>query len=106
MHDDNELVVLAAAEKGLARGQGQGMFESMLEEQEKLYAVGHLSAYELAGTYGLLGNKPKALEYLQRAYDHHEPGLTSLRNNVAFDGLREDPAFRKLEGQVGLLPLP
>jgi Tfp pilus assembly protein PilF len=106
VHNDNELVVLAAAERGLARGQRQGMFESMLEEQEKLYAEGKLPAYELAGTYALLGNKPKALEYLQRAYDHHEPELTSMRNNIAFDGLRRNPAFRKLEGQVGLPPLP
>ena len=81
------------------------MFESMLEEQKKLYARGHLPAYDLAATYGLLGNKPEALEYLQTAYQRHEARLISIRNNPAFEGLQRDPAFRNLVVQVGLPPL-
>ncbi len=104
--DQRELAVVKAGEKGLARGQRQGMFESMLEEQKKLYAQGHLSAYELAVTYGLLRDKPKALEYLQKAYDHRESALTSIRNNLAFEDFHGDPAFRNLVVQVGLPPLP
>jgi hypothetical protein len=77
----------------------------MLEEQKKLYAQGHLPAYDLAATYGLLGNKPEALEYLQTAYQRHEAGLISIRNNPAFEGLQRDPAFRNLVVQVGLPPL-
>jgi len=105
-HDPRELAIINAEEKGFARGQRQGMFESLLEEQQKLYAEGHLSAYDLAATYGFLGNKAKALEYLQRAYAHHELGLTSIRNNLAFEDLHGDPTFRKLVVQVGLPPLP
>ena len=105
-HDPRELAIINAEEKGFARGQRQGMFESMLEEQQKLYAEGHLPAYDLASTYGFLGNKPKALEYLQRAYDHHESGLMSIRNNFGFADLHSDPAFRKLVVQLGLPPLP
>jgi hypothetical protein len=105
-HDPRELAIINAEEKGFARGQRQGMFESLLEEQKKLYAEGHLPAYDLAATYGFLGNKAKALEYLQRAYAHHELGLTSIRNNLAFDDLHGDPTFRKLVVQVGLPPLP
>jgi hypothetical protein len=104
-HGFFSLAIVDAEEKGFARDQRQGMFESMLEEQKKLYAEGHLSAYDLAGTYGFLGNKPKALEYLQRAYDHHESGLMSIRNNLGFEGLHSDPAFRNLVVQVGLPPL-
>ncbi|HEY5174352.1 MAG TPA: hypothetical protein VII95_02170 [Terriglobales bacterium] len=104
-HDDGELEIVKAGEKGFARGQRQGMFESILEEEKKLYAEGRLSAYDLSSTYGLLGNKPKALEYLQRAYDHHESGLMSIRNNLGFEGLHSDPAFRNLVVQVGLPPL-
>jgi Tfp pilus assembly protein PilF len=105
LHDEGDLAVVAAGEKGFARGQRQGMFESMLEEQKKLYAQGHLPAYDLAATYGLLGNKPEALEYLQTAYQRHEAGLISIRNNPAFEGLQRDPAFRNLVVQVGLPPL-
>ena len=105
LHDQRELAIVKAEEKGFARGQQQGMFQSRLEEQKKLYAEGHLSAYDLAGTYGFLGNKAKALEYLQKAYGHHESGLTSMRNNLAFEGLHNDPTFRKLVAQVGLPPL-
>jgi Tfp pilus assembly protein PilF len=105
LHDESDLAIVKAGEKGFARGQRQGMFESMLEEQKKLYARGHLPAYDLAATYGLLGNKPEALEYLQTAYQRHEARLISIRNNPAFEGLQRDPAFRNLVVQVGLPPL-
>jgi Tfp pilus assembly protein PilF len=105
-HDPREVAMVNTEAKGFARGQRQGMFESLLEEQQKLYAEGHLSMYDLSSTYGYLGNKAMALEYLQRAYDHHEFGLTSIRNNLAFVDLHGDPAFRKLVVQVGLPPLP
>jgi Tfp pilus assembly protein PilF len=105
-HNERELAIVKAGEKGFARGQGRGMFESMLEEQKKFYAEGRLPAYDLAQTYALLENKPEALAYLQRAYDHHELGLTSIRNNVAFEELHSDPAFRKLVTRVGLPALP
>ncbi len=103
--DQRELAVVKAGELGFARGQRQGMFESMLEQQQKLYSEGNLSAYDLATTYAFLGNKAKALEYLRRAYDHHESGLMSIRNNPAFGDLHSDPAFRNLVVQVGLPPL-
>jgi Tfp pilus assembly protein PilF len=105
-HNERKLAIVKAGEKGFARGQGRGMFESMLEEQKKFYAEGRLPAYDLAQTYALLENKPEALAYLQRAYDHHELGLTSIRNNVAFEELHSDPAFRKLVTRVGLPALP
>ncbi len=105
-HDPQALAIVKAGEKGFARGQRQGMFESMLEEQKKLYAEGRLPAYDLAQTCAFLGNKPEALAYLQLAYDHHELGLTSIRNNLAFEDLHGDPAFRKLVQQVGLPALP
>ncbi len=105
-HDQRALAIVKAGEKGFARGQRQGMFESMLEEQKKLYAEGRLPAYDLAQTYAFLGNKPEALAYLHLAYDHHELGLTSIRNNLAFADLHGEPAFRKLVTQVGLPALP
>ncbi len=105
-HNERKLAIVKAGEKGFNRGQGRGMFESMLEEQKKLYAEGLLPAYDLAQTYAFLGNKSEALAYLQLAYDHHELGLTSIRNNLAFEELHGDPAFRKLVTQVGLPALP
>ena len=56
-HDQRELAIVNAEEKGFARGQRQGMFESMLEEQQKLYAEGHLPAYELAVNLWISGQQ-------------------------------------------------
>ena len=106
LHNEQKLAIVKAGEKGFNRGQGRGMFESMLEEQKKLYAEGLLPAYDLAQTYAFLGNKSEALAYLQLAYDHHESGLTSIRNNLAFEDLHGDLAFRNLVKQVGLPALP
>lgn len=105
LHDERELAIVKAAEKGFASGGRQGMLESILAEQKKAYAEGHLSAYALAETYSFLGKKQEALRYLQSAYERHEAELVSIRNDPAFVGLHGESTFRNLVVQIGRPPL-
>ena len=60
------------------------------------------SAYSVAGVYGALGNKDKAFEMLNQAYDEHDMQLVSLKVDPALDDLRDDPRLGDLIQRVRL----
>jgi TolB-like protein/Tfp pilus assembly protein PilF len=55
-----------------------------------------------ASRYALLGEKDKAFEYLEKAYQAHDRGLLHLKVNPDWDDLRDDPRFADLLRRVGL----
>ena len=58
--------------------------------------------YDLATIYAQLGEKDKAFEALNDAYENREWRLpTGIRVNPLFDPLRDDPRFRELLKKVG-----
>ena len=104
-HDDAALTVAKAGEKGFARGGEQGMLRSMLQAQKKLLAEQRVSAFQLARTSALLGERAAALAYLQTAFQAHDSDMVSLRNDVTLRSLHNDRSFRDLVARVGLPPL-
>jgi len=60
------------------------------------------SAYSVAGVYGALGDKDKAFEMLNQAYDEHDMQLVSLKVDPTLDDLRDDARFANLIRRVGL----
>jgi|HubBroStandDraft_5_1064220.scaffolds.fasta_scaffold27763_2 Tfp pilus assembly protein PilF len=106
LHDQARLEVVGAGEKGLARGGAQGMWSEMLKEQQRLRADGKETDYNLARTCASLGRKQEALDYLQTAYQQREPELVSMRVDLQFASLHDEPRFRELLTEVGLPPLP
>ena len=61
-----------------------------------------------ASLYALLGEKARALQALENAYQKRKeercPWLRSLKVNPVFDDLRGDPRFQDLLRRVGLPP--
>jgi hypothetical protein len=78
------------------------MLESALPVQEKGYAQGAESAYSLARTCAPLGRKKESMQYLQAAYDRRESEFLFLRNDPAFNNLREERPFKELAARVGV----
>jgi len=56
----------------------------------------------LAQLYGVLGEKDQAFAWLERAYQGHHYGLTSVRVSPFYDPLRSDPRFKLLLKKMGL----
>jgi len=56
----------------------------------------------LAILYGGLGEKDQAFEWLEKAYQEHDPLIGQLRVYPFFDPLRSDPRFNELVKKVGL----
>jgi TolB-like protein len=56
----------------------------------------------MAGVYAALGDKDKALELLNSAYEKREPSLLKIRSFPEFHNLRGDPRFKDLLKKIGL----
>ena len=52
--------------------------------------------YQVAQVYAVRGDKEKALEWLQIAFDHHDTGMLALLVDPLLDSLRDDPRFKAL----------
>ncbi len=59
--------------------------------------------YELAYAQAALGDRAKAFDALDRAWSSRSSDMPFLRADPAFDALRNDPRFRRLEYRMGLL---
>ncbi len=89
----------AYAEKG-AKGYWQKSIEFFRVRSKQDYVRSWL--YPQA--YVRLGDKDKAFEWLEKAYQGHDVGLGFLKVHPAFDSLRSDPRYKDLMRRVGLPP--
>jgi len=72
-----------------------------LQEHIRQSGVG---TYEIALIYAGLGEKDLAFEWLDKAYQVRDKGLTYLKIDPCVDPLRSDPRFEDLLRRVGLSP--
>ena len=54
------------------------------------------SAYQIAEVYAYRGDADKAIEWLERAYQQHDSGLTGLKSDPLFKGLHQKPSYIQL----------
>ena len=52
--------------------------------------------YQVAQVYAVRGEKEKAFEWLQIAFDHHDTGMLGLLVDPLLNSLRDDPRFKAL----------
>ncbi|QQS32323.1 MAG: tetratricopeptide repeat protein [Acidobacteriota bacterium] len=71
---------------------------SSLEKDKNAY----LPAFRIAVDYARLGDKDKAFEYLNKAYDQREPQIAELKIRLPLSSLRDDPRFKELVRRVGI----
>jgi len=71
---------------------------SSLEKDKNAY----LAAFRIAIDYTRFGDKDKAFEYLNKAYDQREPQIAELKIRLPLDPLRDDPRFKELVTRVGI----
>jgi len=71
---------------------------STLEKDKNAY----LPAFRIAEAYARIGDKEKAFEYLNKAYDQREPQIAELKIRLPLSSLRDDPRFKDLVKRVGI----
>ena len=95
----------------LAAGQSQAYSAGdyrgyLLQRLDRLKANGHTqpaSPLDFAYTYARLGDEEHALEWLEKAYDEHDPWLY-LKAEPILDGVRSERRFKDLLRRMGLPP--
>jgi TolB-like protein/Tfp pilus assembly protein PilF len=61
----------------------------------------YVSPYNIARIHGAIDDKSRALEWLERAYQEHNPDLIELTREPSFAGLHSDAKFRELAVRIG-----
>jgi tetratricopeptide (TPR) repeat protein len=94
----------ASAEMGLAYARlgntraATKLIDDLREQSTRRY----VSPFDLAVIYGGLGNRDRALEWLEKAYEERSPSLSLLQFSPAFATIRSSPRFTNLVRRVGL----
>jgi DNA-binding winged helix-turn-helix (wHTH) protein/TolB-like protein len=86
-----------------------GRRQEALEELERvreLSATRHVQALDFATVYASLGEKEKAFEWLERAYEDRSTNLGFLAQDPSFDALHDDPRFTALVTRIGFWQRP
>ncbi len=95
--------LVARLRKGYTEGGRLGYWRAMLAEVLK--AGGGGKRYlQLATIYARLGEKEKALQYIERALREHESDLIFINGEPYLDSLKGEPRFQAVVRQVGLTP--
>jgi TolB-like protein len=89
----------ALAERG-ARGYWETLLEFSRDRDNPSEA--YVTPFGIAIIQARLGNKDRAIEFLEQAYEQRDTYLTSVAVEPAFDNLRDEPRFAELLQKVGL----
>jgi serine/threonine-protein kinase len=65
-------------------------------------SYGDTAAFMIAGRYAIRNEKDEAFMWLDRAYEHREPGVIEIRTDEAFRNLHEDPRWKAFLSKLKL----
>jgi adenylate cyclase len=86
----------------LARNGEAARARATVEAMERHYAARKAGATWLAAAWGAVGEKEKAFEWLERAYEERSPSLGALLGiDFGLDALRSDSRFLAFAERVG-----
>ncbi len=92
----------ASIAEDFAKSGYKGVQQSWLDGLTEISKHGYVSSYSIAEGYMRLGQKEKALEWLEKAYEEHDSGLVSIGVEPMFDAIRADPRFKEIVRRMKL----
>jgi tetratricopeptide (TPR) repeat protein len=92
----------AALEQGFRSGGWNGALSKSIETLKDQRKTGYSVTYDIAQTYGELGDKEQAFQWLNTAFQEHDEGLMGLKTDSSLDPIRSDPRFAELVRKVRL----
>jgi TolB-like protein len=97
--DDPEMV--KALEQGYIEGGFKGAMISYNKVAELRFKTSYWSPWDIATTYAMAGENDKAIKWLQKCFEVHDPTLPYLLSPLC-DNLREDPRFQEIARKMNL----
>jgi len=80
----------------------KGVLQSWLEGLTELSKHSYVSSYSIAESYMRVGERQKAFEWLEKAYEEHDSGLVSVAVEPMFEPIRTDPRFKDIVRRLKL----
>jgi eukaryotic-like serine/threonine-protein kinase len=87
-----------------AREGNRANAQKVLDQLNMIANQKYVAANYRANIYAALGEKDKAFEWFDRAYDERSIGLSPLKTSFEYDPLRSDPRFAALLRRINLQP--
>ena len=101
MSDGDQGPTVSLAHAYLAVGK-RAEGENILRDLERKSKSAHVSPYTTATIYAGLGEKDKAFEFLEKAYQERSLDISwHIKADLRIDNLRSDPRFQDLVRRVG-----
>jgi serine/threonine-protein kinase len=93
---------LAALGHAYAVAGDRAKAEQVLGQLQEQSRSRYISPFDIATIYAGLGDRPRTLEWLEKAYQRRVPILVFLAVDPQFDAFKADPQFRDLLRRIGL----
>jgi tetratricopeptide (TPR) repeat protein len=87
---------LAEEEKVFSELGYEGVLRRIIERREENARRGYMPSSAISINYIRLGEREKALYWLEKAFEHHTRDLIYLKVEPNYDPLRSDPRFQSL----------
>jgi TolB-like protein len=91
---ENHLCLAIAYDKLHRRSDAETQLTALRTE------LGDSSAYQYAEIYAQWGDLPKALSWLEKAYQLQDPGMIGVKVDEFFGPLRKQPRFQEIEHKL------
>jgi len=105
-NDRADSEVTSAMEQGFRSAGWNGALSKSIEalkgQRKTKPSSAYGSAYRIAEAYAELGDKDRAFQWFNTAFQEHDEGLVALKTDFALDPVRSDPRFAELVRKVGL----
>lgn len=85
-----------ALELGYDEGGYQGALHRVAETLVARSRTSYVTPWQIATLYTRAGKTKEALEWLEKAYDTHDPNMPYLSVDPIFNDVRNEPAFKDL----------
>lgn len=99
---ENSPVIMGHLGAAYARQRNMTEANRVLKELQALSAREYVPSSAVAIVYAAMGDKSRALDWLDKAYDEHDFAMAQLGVAPWFATLRAEDRFQKLAGRVGL----
>ena len=99
---ENSAVAMGHLGGAFGRARRKADADRVLRDLQAAAARQYVPSSAVAVVYTALGDRPKALEWLEKAYDEHDFSLAQIAIAPWFKDLRSEPRFQALLKRLGL----
>jgi hypothetical protein len=92
----------AAIGEDFSKSGYPGVMQSWLEGLKEVSKRSYVSPYNIAQIYARLRDKEQVLIWLEQAYNDRDSKLTYVKVEPAFDPIRSDPRFQRLQQRLAM----